>query len=209
MGLDERSKRILEMRFERTMALEEIGAEFGISGRRVYQIIKEISAKHGIEFPRLRVDGLRTAARRRNGLTMHSKCMVCDTRIEVLQGARRRFCEAHKRVSLPSVRFARLCPNWLEMSEKERRLWRYKNDPEYRERRRASVYKCLRKIRSDPDFRRKSREYQKQYVARRLAENPNFYKEKALRERERVARRLAEARARLEEAGIIPREQKN
>lgn len=163
----ERERRIIEMRLDKEMTLEAIGKRYGITRERVRQILTKVEQREGIRFPSY-------VATKEVVIMVATRCAVCGSMTEVRNdkhdSKKQYFCLAHKKTNPHSLRFILKCPNWKNMSKSERARWKYRNDPAFIEKLKASQRKYHNSVKHTPEFKERNRKNQKAYHARKRAQ---------------------------------------
>lgn len=142
--VSERDQRIVEMRLDKEMTLEAIGALEGLSRERVRQILSRVEKIAGVRFPRY--------AKREERVDL--KCAFiggCEVMGQLSKynadKGRHYYCDAHK--GKHSVMVLKV-PNWYELSDNEQERARYHHDPKRKAMSRVFAKRWREQIRKDP-----------------------------------------------------------
>lgn len=152
--LREKHKRwdeIIKLRLVDKLTLEQIANRVRptITRERVRQILKEITAERGIQFP--------TSYGRAQPIITH--CSVCGVEIKIkylsqYKGEGKHRCPEHKNFRKYRNK------EEAKLAQIARNKWRYKNDPAFRAARAASTMKYYNKIKNTPEFKKRNSQYQ-------------------------------------------------
>lgn len=161
----ERNKRIVEMRLDEELTLEQISQQVGITRERVRQILLNMERIAEVKF-QTRFD------RKKDVLMVAVRCRVCgkirQMRADKHVEGKRYFCRAHHLGPTAYTYWLR-CPEWFEMSKKERVNWRMHNDERVRARHRVSSMQVYLRNKDKPEYKERAKEYSRRHAAKMKA----------------------------------------
>ncbi len=188
-----RAARIIEMRLDKQMTLEEIAVVEGVTRERIRQILTRVEKVAGVTFPH------QIGHQRKRLKRIEVPCDEpgCSETIEVtergnterLAKGKKKYCEVHKVERMWYGKWARKVPGWKQMTYREQQNWKYHNDPGFKARHSASVRKWM-----DKQKREKPEEWKAQ-----IKKGWDNYKR---RQQEKEDKQLAIARKKIKEMGM-------